>query len=906
MKNTNFGNSIFVRIYKLLENKKRFHFFAIYFSMLSLLMLTQQACTPTKFNSVPTSKGLPLSSSAADPICRFNGQIVRENETIEAYYSSTVPFETECKKENRTCHNGALSGSFEFAKCGVGAPASCLFNGQTVEHGKEIDSYLNSTTPFGTSCKGEKRTCKNGVLHGSTRFAVCTVGAPADCMLNGTTVKHGESTMGFPFSSVPYGKECIPQKRNCDNGALSGDALYGSCVVGLPASCLFDGKTILHSKDVDAFPASTVPYGAACVAQKRTCNDGSLDGDARYASCSETKPKACLFNGQTIGHEEVIIGYEKKTVPAGKECLKEERKCINGTLEGTFEQPSCTVNSSSKKNITVTESSTYSPFKLLLVIDNSYTMSQSQAQIAANIDSLLKPLAGKDVNVKIISTSDRNIQSTVKIFLTKADNSVSEIDYSVYSGKEYSNTEIVSIKYEYETHIYGDHVFTLSSTDSKTQSDDTLAGIKNYIIGLGVRGSVTEQVMCPIARQLFESGTNAFFKTGDKTAIVVLTDEDDASSLGNCLKSSSYTYGELKNTSYTPAYDNYDFTMKAVRVKFSYAMKTYASYRDGVFEIPETKYETYSTGSMLLGPDKMALADVDQGTCVAKAQSYLRSLGVVVNDYHNNEFDFSASVVASCEVESNPVKGYFDRYETTVNYCDLNNKTPGTNGQSLSEFANKNWFQDNLAEPRYINNKEKFGTWGWHFLYYTGTYAGECSPNPHAAVQYAGRSHTSEVGYYFDLTDTSDAKFDQNVVDKMKSMFGDKFFLSFIINKKENSVDLKSGQTVGSRYETIVENNSSSSKSYPICISEPANPNPRCSDSYELALARVSDFAIQTAITKYTLGIDANAIVMSVTLWRAGVGTLLEASKYNIVGDQIELRIDLLLGDVISVEYTFP
>lgn len=57
--------------------------------------------------------------------------------------------------------------------------------------------------------------------------------------------------------------------------------------------------------------------------------------------------------------------------------------------------------------------------KVLLVVDDSFTISQSQARLASAMDSLLDPLSGRNVDFKIVSTSgtpdnqiDYDIQTT--------------------------------------------------------------------------------------------------------------------------------------------------------------------------------------------------------------------------------------------------------------------------------------------------------------------------------------------------------------------------------------------------------------------------------------------------------------------------------------------------------------
>jgi hypothetical protein len=57
----------------------------------------------------------------------------------------------------------------------VTAGANCTFNGQTVANGSSVTAYQASTVPSGQSCALETRTCTNGTLSGSYQYASCSV-----------------------------------------------------------------------------------------------------------------------------------------------------------------------------------------------------------------------------------------------------------------------------------------------------------------------------------------------------------------------------------------------------------------------------------------------------------------------------------------------------------------------------------------------------------------------------------------------------------------------------------------------------------------------------------------------------------------------------------------------------------
>lgn len=276
----------------------------------------------------------------------FNAtQTLTHGQSITAYQAATAPFGGSCVSEQRTCNNGTLSGSFTNETCVVGDPAPCTFNGQTVPHGQSVTAYLTGSVPFGQTCTSQQRTCSNGVLSGSYTNPACTVGTASNCTLDGVTVAHGQSRTFYSSSSVACGETCQAQSRTCNNGTFSGSASYNraACSVAACNSCNFNGQTIAHGGSVTAFEAALVGYGATCNPQTRVCTNGVLSGTFTHPSCTVAPPASCTFNGQTIVHGQSITAYLSGSVPYGQACTPQTRTCSNGTLSGSYTNPSCVV-----------------------------------------------------------------------------------------------------------------------------------------------------------------------------------------------------------------------------------------------------------------------------------------------------------------------------------------------------------------------------------------------------------------------------------------------------------------------------------------------------------------------------------------------------------------------------------
>jgi hypothetical protein len=328
---------------------------AVVFSFLvATITLSFQNCSPVQFSEgfqELGSQGNCASNPALcqtpviGPRCTFNGQSYSEGQTVTGFLNSSVPTGQSCISEVRKCVNGSLTGSYPFALCQVNAPASCLFNGQTIPHGQSVDAFLNSSAAYGSSCASEKRTCNNGVLSGSYNYGSCSVGAAASCLFNGQTVAHGSVVRAFQASTVGYGQSCLTEDRLCSNGVLSGSYSFASCSAGSASSCLFDNQNVAHGQSVTAYASSSVPFGSACTAQTRTCNNGTMSGSYAYSTCTTSTASSCYFNGQTIPHGGSTYAYASSSVSYGSSCSGQSRTCNNGVLSGSYGASSCSVQS---------------------------------------------------------------------------------------------------------------------------------------------------------------------------------------------------------------------------------------------------------------------------------------------------------------------------------------------------------------------------------------------------------------------------------------------------------------------------------------------------------------------------------------------------------------------------------
>lgn len=213
--------------------------------------------------------------------CSFAGATIQDGDSIAAFLTTSVPNGQSCASEVRTCSNGTLSGTYTNRTCQPQDPSACTFNSQTVQSGDDVIAYSASSVAFGETCERENRTCSDGTLSGSYAFSSCSVVAPGSCSISGDVVQHGQSVDTYEAASVTTPGVCRSQTRTCTDGSLSGSYESLSCEV-LPATC--SSQDLNFSYTVSALLLSRV-YGASGIIdmQSETYNctvPSSLVGDS--------------------------------------------------------------------------------------------------------------------------------------------------------------------------------------------------------------------------------------------------------------------------------------------------------------------------------------------------------------------------------------------------------------------------------------------------------------------------------------------------------------------------------------------------------------------------------------------------------------------------------------------------
>lgn len=599
----------------------------------SAALSSLEGVTEASDNFCQENPQAPECLNAPPPVCQFNGEPVPEGSSVQAFQNSSVANSEACISEQRTCQNGILSGSFNYSSCSKNAPRSCLFNGQSIASGSSIEAFQNSSVLFGFTCTSENRTCNDGQLSGSFQFSTCSVGAPVACLFNGRTIAHGSSVNAFSTGSVNFGSSCINQTRSCMNGNLSGSFQFDSCSAAAPQPCLFAGQTLAHGQSVQAFAASTVAFGQTCQTNTRTCSNGTLSGTGAHASCVVGAPANCLLNGTPINHNSSLLAFETSNPPKGQACKSQNRVCTNGSLSGTYQALSCEADLSEVTKIKVTATKTYAPFKLLMIIDDSYTMLQSQAKLAANIGSLLEPLRGRNASVKVITTSDAELMNPT--VLGKVTSNSRESFYAEPIGRS----------------------FELSSADSSNLTSEKITALADYVRAIGVNGRSSEQAFCPILRMMHNPSTvNKFVNITDSLAVVVITDENDsynATSQAHC--NAGLNIENLPEETVV----RYTFEYKNMEIRWKHKI-----IRDGVVtDTLETKTERVRIGDYDFSGDAL-------GNCVGATQTEARKLVSL----KENDPRFPGIIYDGCRIFNQRLeRQLLGANNTALDYCNTAN-----------------------------------------------------------------------------------------------------------------------------------------------------------------------------------------------------------------------------------------
>jgi hypothetical protein len=484
-----------------------------------------------------------------------------------------------------------------------------------------------------------------------------------------------------------------------------------------------------------------------------------------------------------------------------------------------------------------------SDMKVLFIVDDSYTMSQSQSRLSNAIDSLINPLFGRDVEFKIVSTS--GIPSN-------------EIDYKIdrkyydNNGTEITSTQAASTNnYMIENSITNratDRHVKLASLKNHTQSQFNAikAKVKAAILDVGVNGSDTEEGFCPAVRQLFDSASTSFFKKGDKAAIIFLTDEDDSSAFSVCM--SDYK----QQVSTTPVV-YYSYLEQRAKLTLEYQ-----AVRDGL-----TVWIPVNWGVGLPSGQYFNVGSTCNASDVSIATKIITDKGYVVRNVSSCVYEAVQSTRYGADLGD-------DGSNASLNLCNSSFTIQGSTFTNLYSYI----AASNLS-----------------------AIAGSCQKSTQPA-----NTITNILGAYTpviasDSAATSIQDLESALINKSNELFGSGFIYASIIRKNNESCALQAGQSYGTKYEALSSHLPHNSVVESMCAN---NFSGVLSQVSQFIVTSASHSYVVT-------GLAEGEVVLALSVKRNGQLIPLTSAQFEVVGSTITLtNYPLQQGDTLEVSVGTP
>lgn len=425
------------------------------------------------------------------------------------------------------------------------------------------------------------------------------------------------------------------------------------------------------------------------------------------------------------------------------------QNCAKVSYKTQVNPPTTTTNSVSK-TVTIDPSfnSQNADLKVLLVVDDSYTMSQSQTRLSNAVDSLLGSLSNRNVEFKIVSTSgipDNEIDYVISPrYLNEGGTEVQASQISNLSTYfvEKKVTPSVGVRHQAFKALKGMNTSQFNAL--KTQ-------IKNSILAVGTNGSDTEEGFCAAARQLFDTSANRFFKAGDKAAIIFLTDENDSSVFSKCLS----RYKERVSNK-PVVYYNYQQQRAQLTLEYQAVHDGLTTWVPTVWGVPLSGDRTISIGTTCSSADMTA------------AVQKINSMGYNVRNVSQCIYDAVAATYFGADLGD-------DGSIPSKNLCSSPVVAYGQNFPNFYSYINS----ENLSAA-----------------------AGSCTKETKPANAIV---MTTDKDYVIksDVAASNAEDLKAALINKTSELFGTGFIVASIIRKNNESCALQTGQSYGTKYEQL-------------------------------------------------------------------------------------------------------
>jgi len=518
------------------------------------------------------------------------------------------------------------------------------------------------------------------------------------------------------------------------------------------------------------------------------------------------------------------------------------------------------------------------PIKVITVIDNSATMSQSQTELANATNSLVQGLSKIDSEVLLTTTSP-------VIGISEECYSLSDVKLASCGTNDLPNDYNLRKEYTVGQPAYSPILFRRSSPLSEL-NQKSLA-LKQAISNIGTQGSDTESGLAVLMHILVKKMGKPLVKVGDKAAIVIVTDEDDSSL---SMASEPWTFPRLdqQKVSFVPAFSG--FSNLIVTGWVTEITGTVKVIRDGLSF--EQKIALHDTLIGHFSPAYLAAGSFSLNTPCDNISLSPIAIKAIQN-YHPEFLDAgSQMMLTGCKLTQ-------AEYQSMINY--------DVQGPVLETTVDK--FYASRPKPLYTYKGEVAGvpqpngTHAWSLtLFDSGSewmfpiinsriVVHEQSYNkPVGSNTIYSYPQRTELEMMLNLKYADDKKtfFQKALIAKMEQLFGrEGFHVTMMIVDGKNCMP-KTGQSIGTEYLNLASALGSRATVTSICQGS----------QFDSIMKDLAAKTTQTAISNYNVPSDIKIMaVKEVFLTRNGVRKSIPVQNYTF--DKANQRIGFSTGTVV-------
>lgn len=347
-----------------------------------------------------------------------------DNNSIIAYRTQRASSDNKCYSEIRTCQNGTLWGNFIYKTCDYIIDGQLIRSDGTREDVvagasdsnqrlinlskfyKKLQStpkeyiqpkpYKDSATLTTTEAKPQKMDNSKIITNQDLTDTLDQFTTKEDHSINKNscrtprweTIAHGSFVYAYNFPINTIEQSCVAQKRSCNDGTLWWTYRYASCKFNTNSNI---SQTIIHSQPSIIYRWTLSPYSPYVRPISDSIRDTLLLSHSNINWMTNGQNYIEISNcltprWSTVSNGGHVTAYRLPQETSNSLCDSENRVCRSGVLWWRYTYPSCTTQS------TITSSTSH------------------ETWVWRNIKSI-----GNDIhNVYANSRAERNIESIGK------------------------------------------------------------------------------------------------------------------------------------------------------------------------------------------------------------------------------------------------------------------------------------------------------------------------------------------------------------------------------------------------------------------------------------------------------------------------------------------------------------